>query len=536
MKKSLQKTIALALALIMIVAMTSIFASAEETETSAAGTETSAAESTASETAAETEPEAPAFEGRNVARDEGVSYTLARLVADPESDEEGASPFLSYLADDDYVLLTDGVTNDAAEIPKKSVGLAGTARSHRIKFDFGTEKTVNGIILLNMWNSYKSVDAQSGKPAGNRGYELDTMTVLTGDDELTMFKVETENTETDYEANARFHKVFLKLAEPATTRFLWIDIQTAQPGMYGTSDDMGSYIISLDEVEVYGDGAEAAPSASESEETGKTTEAEETNPNAVYDLEVSAPATAKAGDVIDVVISTKNIKSENGLMAVSFTLEYDTSKVTPNEVAPDPEKPEFYDKLMTKSPMYTMSFADAEQEVSMYENISRNYDGYYEFSFLDKISYPMQKEGTEADARLKNDGDLVITVPFTVKADVADGDKAIFTVKAVGGTDAGNADVQPFSIEGNGGKAIVVIGDEVPSETESQPAASETESQPAASETESQPAASETESQPAASESKPDDTPKTGDAGMIVFFAFAVLALAGVVVVKKTSK
>ena len=104
-----------------------------------------------------------------------------------------------------------------------------------------------------MWNSYNIPDPESGKPSGNRGYELETMTVLCGEDELSMYKVKTTNTEEAYASDNRFFTVTLTLDKEVETRYLWIDIQAALPGHYGTPDDMGAYIVTLDEIEIYGE-------------------------------------------------------------------------------------------------------------------------------------------------------------------------------------------------------------------------------------------------------------------------------------------
>jgi hypothetical protein len=122
--------------------------------------------------------------------------------------------------------------------------------------------------------------------------------------------------------------------------------------------------------------------------------------------------------------------------------------------------------LLTVCPKYIMSVAGMDVEANAWENMSRNYDDHYDFVFTDLVGYPMQKSGTTVDSIVNSADEFVLTVPFTVKDGVADGEELVFEIVEVGGTDAGKDDVQPFSVEGNGAKAKSAIGEEPVSTTE----------------------------------------------------------------------
>ena len=222
MKKLLQKTLALALAIMMIAALTVIAAGAEETTASAAADSTTGVD----------ESLFADDDLRNVARDEGVSYAYARLAGDPGSEESDVPGFANpTLNDDNCTKLIDGETINGHET-MKSAGPAGTCRTIRFKFDLGAEKVVSKIALLDMYNSYKR--DYNGRPAGNRGYDLDTIMVFAGEDLLAMLPVGVDLAEEAYvdeEGNPSldFFKVFITLKEEVTTRYLWIDVQIAQP-------------------------------------------------------------------------------------------------------------------------------------------------------------------------------------------------------------------------------------------------------------------------------------------------------------------
>ena len=182
----------------------------------------------------------------------------------------------------------------------------------------------------------------------------------------------------------------------------------------------------------------------------------ETQPKAEFDFEIelSVDTIPKAGDTVNVICNIKNIKAENGLMAVSFQLDYNIMKVKPAVISSNPEDCTPYDAFIIKSPQYIMDVNGQEISASCYENISRcYYEGcfqtYYEFKFLDKITYPMIKKGTAPDPVIRNDGDFVLSIPFIVNDDVAVGDDVYFYASAVTGTDAGNENQDPFTVFGS---------------------------------------------------------------------------------------
>ncbi|MBO7253852.1 MAG: hypothetical protein J6V36_00955, partial [Clostridia bacterium] len=85
-----------------------------------------------------------------------------------------------------------------------------------------------------------------------------------------------------------------------------------------------------------------------------------------YTLEVSAPETANAGDVIDVVMTAKNIKTE--LDAIEFFLDFDETKLA----GVITESGESMDKFMTVVPQYIMEYNGVEiGPAPRYEQICR---------------------------------------------------------------------------------------------------------------------------------------------------------------------
>ena len=134
-------------------------------------------------------------------------------------------------------------------------------------------------------------------------------------------------------------------------------------------------------------------------------------------ISVSSPEDLSEGERVNVVISVGNIAPSEGLLGLSFTLDYDKKALTPVVVAANPDQTTVYDEFIVKSPTYIMTAGDKDLEVPAYENISRCYtdEGKYTLMYIDMMSYPGQKTGTTVDPTLKKDGDLVLSIPFTIK-------------------------------------------------------------------------------------------------------------------------
>ena len=115
----------------------------------------------------------------------GSSYTICRLSggpgSEPEKDEDGNDAVYFYGAsknqgaDLDYDRLTDGFVYFenyvAQESVIKSVMLLGTGKTQRFSFDLKGEKQIGSVVLY-LYDTNRR--AYNGKPAGNRGYQLDS--------------------------------------------------------------------------------------------------------------------------------------------------------------------------------------------------------------------------------------------------------------------------------------------------------------------------------------------------------------------------
>ena len=135
--------------------------------------------------------------------------------------------------------------------------------------------------------------------------------------------------------------------------------------------------------------------------------------------------------------------------------------------------------FMTVVPQYTMEYNGVEVgPAPRYEQICR-YDaenGVYECRFIDLLQYAMAKPGEE-NKGLINDGDLVVTIQFTVLDTVAEGDELVFAM--VDGSVKGTTRGTLFGVKGYANTAKTVIGSSAPVTSEpetSDPIVSEPES------------------------------------------------------------
>lgn len=205
-----------------------------------------------------------------------------------------------------------------------------------------------------------------------------------------------------------------------------------------------------------------------------------------YKLEVTAPKEYIPGEEIKVTITLKNVKPESGLGLIDFNLYYDADKVEP-KVKNDGDLNVDMDKFLTKAPS-----KETWEALCMLEEDDTRYH----------ISY---NTGVKA-AHAKEDGSLVIEVPFIVK----DGAKGTIAFQ-VPHKETTACDYDLNDIFGNASLVEVKLGEAKPDPDES--------------------------SEPEES-SKPEPEPKPGDAGMVAIAIIAVIALAGAatIAVKKRSR
>jgi hypothetical protein len=157
--------------------------------------------------------------------------------------------------------------------------------------------------------------------------------------------------------------------------------------------------------------------------------------DAKFMMEITAPETAKPGEVINLVATIKNIQTE--LDAVEFTLDFDQTKAQGVITKTGVEM----DAFMTVKPMYIFSYAGIQTQVSRYEQICtyNANDGLYSCKFMDLLHYPNAKPN-QTFRGLRYDGDLVITIPFKVRDNAAEGSEMVFYMLdgSVKGTSTGD--------------------------------------------------------------------------------------------------
>ena len=181
-------------------------------------------------------------------------------------------------------------------------------------------------------------------------------------------------------------------------------------------------------------------------------------------IDIYTSGNAGPGETVNVICSVKDITAKNGLIAISFTLDYNCAKVRPAVVSEKPGDSSPYDEFIIRSPQYIMDLDGTEISASCYENNSICYsDGcfrnYYDFVFYDKETYPMKKDGTDPDPVIRKDGDFVLSIPFIV-LDYVPAGEVIFTLTSATGTDAGNDVEGPSTVTAPVASAsFMVLGD-----------------------------------------------------------------------------
>ncbi len=202
-------------------------------------------------------------------------------------------------------------------------------------------------------------------------------------------------------------------ADDLTGEGAWAELEATASGRYVkyayTPKKANAIFLFVSECEAYGKEAAEEPSEESSEEP-----VDPVDPNApviakpansAFTLNVNAPASVKAGEAFNVVISISDL--ETALYGVEATLTYDKNLFTATNTS------DLLALLKAKN-----------SESGEWESLSIATDGKYELSYAT----------AEATNRITDAKELVITVPFVAKKDVKS-TEAYFVVDAVAGTD-----------------------------------------------------------------------------------------------------
>lgn len=202
-------------------------------------------------------------------------------------------------------------------------------------------------------------------------------------------------------------------ADDLTGEGAWAELEATASGRYVkyayTPKTANAIFLFVSECEAYGKEAAEEPSEESSEEP-----VDPVDPNApviakpansAFTLNVNAPASVKAGEAFNVVISISDL--ETALYGVEATLTYDKNLFTATNTS------DLLALLKAKN-----------SESGEWESLSIATDGKYELSYAT----------AEATNRITDAKELVITVPFVAKKDVKS-TEAYFVVDAVAGTD-----------------------------------------------------------------------------------------------------
>ena len=174
----------------------------------------------------------------------------------------------------------------------------------------------------------------------------------------------------------------------------------------------------------------ASESASSTEENTSKNEHEH-DANADFVLHVTAEPSKTEAGVINAIITLSHIKEE--ISAIQFDLTYTSNTVegiytTNDEMA----------QTMTTVPMYEMTTgvsAPRFEQICVYKKDS----SIYRCMYVDLLSYPSAKEG-QTFTGMKNDGEMVITIPFKINSNASAGNivKFDFISGSVKGTKTEN--------------------------------------------------------------------------------------------------
>ena len=237
----------------------------------------------------------------------GATYTIVRLTEGPGSDEEEGPAFVGKGNGDDenFDRLNDGWKRAAEAPPKYTALLAGSARTHRIKFDLGAVKEVSSIDLY-MKDNYR--DVYNGNHASNRGYNKDdgfaVYSDAAGKNAVAFTLSEVNQKDDEGEDVATFYVVTLKLKKKVTTQYITIDIQAELAGKHPECEDdlytPGAYVVSINEVEIFGGDASATPTEKATEKAEDPTQGTQQQGA----TETQKPATTKDSGTVEAGDST----------------------------------------------------------------------------------------------------------------------------------------------------------------------------------------------------------------------------------------
>lgn len=190
--------------------------------------------------------------------------------------------------------------------------------------------------------------------------------------------------------------------------------------------------------------SEAVSSATSEEDS--TVSQPEYNKKAGFILDLKAvPSETEAG-IVNAVITLTNLKCD--LSAIQFELTYSSNTVEAVYTTNDEMI-----KTMTVVPMYEttqgVSLSRFEQICVLNKSTST-----YRCMYVDLLSYPGAKEG-QTFTGMKNDGEMVITIPFKVNADASAGNNVVFEL--LDGTVKGTESVVLESVVGDGGSATYTL-------------------------------------------------------------------------------
>lgn len=174
----------------------------------------------------------------------------------------------------------------------------------------------------------------------------------------------------------------------------------------------------------------ASESASSTEENTSKNDHDH-DANADFVLHVTAEPSKTEAGVINAIITLSHVKEE--ISAIQFDLTYTSNTVegiytTNDEMA----------QTMTTVPMYEMTTgvsAPRFEQICVYKKDS----SIYRCMYVDLLSYPSAKEG-QTFTGMKNDGEMVITIPFKINSNASAGNvvKFDFVSGSVKGTKTEN--------------------------------------------------------------------------------------------------
>ncbi|MBQ7646000.1 MAG: LPXTG cell wall anchor domain-containing protein, partial [Clostridia bacterium] len=207
--------------------------------------------------------------------------------------------------DENFDRLNDGWKRAAEAPPKYTALLAGSARTHRIKFDLGAVKEVSSIDLY-MKDNYR--DVYNGNHASNRGYNKDdgfaVYSDAAGKNAVAFTLSEVNQKDDEGEDVATFYIVTLKLKKKVTTQYITIDIQAELAGKHPECEDdlytPGAYVVSINEVEIFGGDASSATPTETTEKAEDPTQGTQQQGA----TETQKPATTKDSGTVETGDST----------------------------------------------------------------------------------------------------------------------------------------------------------------------------------------------------------------------------------------